>query len=93
VVARQHRGSAVLDHIEQLLVRVVPSVPGRVVRWSGQASIGKALAPIRLTFQVRSVAGSAMFSVDNLPVHYQRRVIRVRLNRLIACVARERGRH
>ena len=45
---------------------MAPSVPGRVVWWGGQASIGEALAPIRLAFEFRAVAGSALLGVDHL---------------------------
>src|SRR6266436_5260848 len=54
------------------------------MRWSGEASVGQPLAPIRLPFKVGPMTGRAPFGVDHLPASGQRRIIRVRLRRLIA---------
>lgn len=45
---------------------MVPSVPGFVMWWRGQAAIGPTGSPIWLSFQVSSVTGGTVFAVDLL---------------------------
>jgi hypothetical protein len=53
-----------LHHAEEDLVRMVPSVPARVVRRRGKASAGKVPSPIRLTLQLRAMARGAAVRVS-----------------------------
>src|SRR5688572_2887353 len=50
------RRDAELGQIEENVVRVMPSVAAGVVRWCRQQSVGPALAPVCLTFQLGSMA-------------------------------------
>src|SRR5262249_20008759 len=75
-VAGYQGAGADLCHLEQLLVRVMPGVPGRIVRWRGHSAIREPLPPIRLSFQVGPVAGGTPLTVDGVAARDEPGVIR-----------------
>ena len=56
----------VLSHLEEHVVRVVPGVAGRVVRWSQEITVLISLVPVNLAFQVPAMAAGAMVLITVL---------------------------
>src|SRR5690606_2084746 len=61
---------AILHHIDQHLIRVVPGMASLVVRRCRQLSIGHAFAPSRLALQRLAMARRAIIRVDGFALHY-----------------------
>ena len=62
---RYRRFQANFYQTEEGFVRVMPGVPGFVMRRRRQAAVGGARFPFRLALQLRSVAARAMIAVDD----------------------------
>jgi hypothetical protein len=73
------------DHLEQVLVRVMPGVPANIMRRGGQAPVGQAMPPIQLAFQIGAVARRTVLVVDNFAASDEARAVRIRLGRLLTC--------
>lgn len=58
---------------------MVPSVPGCVMWWRGQAAIRPTGLPVWLAFQIGAVTGSAVFPIDLLTKSNLLRISRVGL--------------
>lgn len=65
---------------KQRVVRVMPGVTGTVMRRGRQLAVGLAYAPVRLTFQVFTVAERAKLIVDPLAVLYLILIMRIHLD-------------
>ena len=64
VIISNDMSEAVLGTLEQHLIRVVPGVPGRVMRWRGHFHVRSRRSPVRLAFQIRPMAGGAIGFVN-----------------------------
>ena len=88
-VARWRRPASLVniaDAIDQDLVRMVPRIPGGVVRRCRQAAVRASLAPRRLAFQIRTVAARAVLGIDAPPHRQQPSVIGVDQGRPVAAL-------
>ena len=59
------RLETILRHLEQILIGVVPSMAGLIMRWSGQVTVLISFVPIRLPFEALPMATGALLSIEN----------------------------
>src|SRR5690606_28009020 len=68
---------AVLHHIHQHRIRMMPSVAGLVVRRCRQFAIEHAFTPVRLALQRLAMACCAVVRIDRLALHHKGLIRRV----------------
>ena len=88
-VARPGLGSETeFGHLEERSVGVLPGVPLFIVRGCRQLSIGAPLAPVRLPFEIHSVARGTVRQVNSLASGDLRSIMGIRL---VTVASRDHG--
>lgn len=64
VIRRDERLHTVLDHVKELSFGVFPGVTAGVMGRGGQAAVGSAMPPVRLTLEIGAMTGGTMLHVD-----------------------------